>query len=138
VFVESESRKVGNLSIPESLMDAMRNSPCFELQLSLDERVALLMEDYRFFVDDPHLFCHRLDALAAIRGKAVVEAWKEHVHSGQIDYVVRDLLVLHYDPTYAASMVRNFTHGAQATACAADNRHADSLRKVARTILKTM
>ena len=117
-------------------MLAMRDSPCFELQLSLDERVALLMEDYKFFVNDHALFGHRLDALVAIRGKAVVEAWKEEVQTGDIENVVRDLLVLHYDPTYAASMVRNFTQGAQAIACTADNRHADTLRNVAKTILK--
>mgnify|MGYP000151959923 FL=1 len=92
------------------------------------------MEDYKFFVDDQDLFCRRLDALVAIRGKAVVEAWKEQVHTGHIDHVVRDLLVLHYDPTYASSMVRNFTQGAQATACVADNRHTDSLRKVAKAL----
>jgi tRNA 2-selenouridine synthase len=134
VFVESESRKVGNLSIPESLMLAMRDSPCFELQLSLDERVALLMEDYNFFVDDQDLFCRRLDALVAIRGKAVVDAWKEQIHTGHIDQVVRDLLVIHYDPTYAASMVRNFAQTGQATACVADNRHAESLRQVAQAL----
>ena len=134
VFVESESRKVGNLSIPESLMLAMRDSPCFELQLSLDERVALLMEDYKFFVDDQDLFSRRLDALVAIRGKAVVEAWKEQIHAGHIDQVVRDLLVLHYDPTYAASMVRNFTQGAEAKACVAANRHPDTLRHVAQAL----
>jgi tRNA 2-selenouridine synthase len=138
VFVESESRKVGNLSIPESLMLAMRDSPCFELQLSLEERVALLMEDYRFFVDDPDLFGRRLDALVAIRGKAVVEAWKVQIQTGHIEDVVRDLLVLHYDPTYAASMVRNFSQGAHATACVAHNRHPDSLRQVARTILTSV
>ena len=134
VFVESESRKVGNLSIPESLMLAMRDSPCFELQLSLDERVALLMEDYKFFVDDQDLFGRRLDALVAIRGKAVVEAWKEQIQSGHIDQVVRDLLVLHYDPTYASSMVRNFTQTGQATSCVADNRHPESLSKVAQAL----
>jgi tRNA 2-selenouridine synthase len=115
-------------------MLAMRNSPCFELQLSLDERVALLMEDYNFFVKDHALFCHRLDALVAIRGKAVVDAWKEQVHTGHIESVVRDLLVLHYDPTYASSMVRNFSQTGQATACIADNRHAESMRKVAKAL----
>jgi tRNA 2-selenouridine synthase len=134
VFVESESRKVGNLSIPESLMLAMRDSPCFELQLSLEERVALLMEDYNFFVDDQDLFCRRLDALVAIRGKAVVDAWKEQVHSGHIEHVVRDLLVLHYDPTYASSMLRNFTQTGQATACVAADRHPVSLRQVAKVL----
>jgi tRNA 2-selenouridine synthase len=137
VFVESESRKVGNLSVPESLMLAMRESPCFELQISLEERVALLMEDYNFFVQDHDLFCRRLDALVAIRGKAVVEAWKERVNTGHIEDVVRDLLVLHYDPTYASSMVRNFTQNAQAIACVADNRHAESLRKVAQALCQT-
>jgi tRNA 2-selenouridine synthase len=104
------------------------------LQLSLDERVALLMEDYKFFVDDQDLFGRRLDALVAIRGKAVVDAWKEQIHAGHIDQVVRDLLVLHYDPTYAASMVRNFTQGAEATACVAANRHPDTLRHVAQAL----
>jgi tRNA 2-selenouridine synthase len=134
VFVESESRKVGNLSIPESLMLAMRDSPCFELQLSLDERVALLMEDYKCFVDDQGLFGRRLDALVAIRGKAVVEAWKAKIHTGHLDHVVRDLLVLHYDPTYASSMVRNFTQTGQATAYVANDRHPDSLRQVAQAL----
>lgn len=134
VFVESESRKVGNLSIPESLMLAMRNSPCFELQLSLDERVALLMEDYNFFVKDHDLFCRRLDALVAIRGKAVVDAWKEHIHTGHIENVVRELLVLHYDPTYASSMLRNFTQTSRATVCVAADRHTEALRQVARTL----
>jgi tRNA 2-selenouridine synthase len=114
----------------------MRDSPCFELQLSLDERVALLMEDYKFFVDDQELFSRRLDALVAIRGKAVVEAWKEQIHMGHIDQVVRDLLVLHYDPTYASSMVRNFTQTGQATACVAADRHPDSLREVAQALCK--
>jgi tRNA 2-selenouridine synthase len=134
VFVESESRKVGNLSIPESLMLAMRDSPCFELQLSLDERVALLMEDYPFFVNNVELFCHRLDALVAIRGKAVVEAWKSLAHTGHIDQVVRELLTLHYDPTYASSMVRNFTQNDKATACVAANRSPEALREVARQL----
>jgi tRNA 2-selenouridine synthase len=134
VFVESESRKVGNLSIPESLMLAMRDSPCFELQLSLDERVALLMEDYPFFVDDHALFCRRLDALVAIRGKAVVEAWKEQIHTGHIENVVRDLLVLHYDPTYAASMLRNFTQSDKAAICVAADRSMASLKQVAQAL----
>ena len=137
VFVESESRKVGNLSIPESLMLAMRESPCFELQLSLDERVALLMEDYPFFVSDPAHFCQRLEALVAIRGKAVVDAWKVQINAGDIENVVRELLVLHYDPTYASSMVRNFTQTGQATACVADNRHPHSLRKLAERLVNS-
>ena len=65
VFVESESRKVGNLAVPDALIERMRASPCLRLELPDDERVALLLEDYDFFVKDQALFCERLDALTA-------------------------------------------------------------------------
>ncbi len=108
VYVESESRKVGNLAVPESLILAMRASPCYQLELPDDERVQLLLEDYDFFVKDPALFCARLDALVALRGKQVVETWQSQIQNGQIEVVVRELLTTHYDPTYFASMKRNF------------------------------
>ena len=74
VFVESESKKVGNVALPLSLIERMRASPCWDLSLPTDERVALLLEDYDFFVKDSAHFCERLDVLAAFRGKLVVQA----------------------------------------------------------------
>jgi len=68
VFVESESKKIGDLRVPESLIGRMRASPCLWLELALDARVALLMADYDFFVTDVDAFCARLDALRALRG----------------------------------------------------------------------
>jgi tRNA 2-selenouridine synthase len=135
VFVESESRKVGNVAIPESLMLAMRDSPCYELQLSLDERVALLMEDYPFFVNDADLFCHRLAALTTLRGKELVHTWQLHVQQGQTEQVVRELLQVHYDPTYASSMKRNFTSSVAMQVLAADDRSEKSLKKIAHQLL---
>jgi tRNA 2-selenouridine synthase len=135
VFVESESRKVGNVSVPESLMQAMRNSPCYTLQLSLEERVALLMEDYPFFVQDPDLFCHRLAALTALRGKEWIHRWQQHVQQGQTEQVVRELLQVHYDPTYASSMKRNFTANVAAQVLVAQDRRENSLKKIAHQLL---
>ena len=108
VFVESESRKVGNVAVPDALIERMRASPCLRLELSLDERVALLLEDYEFFVHDPKLFGERLGALAELRGKAVVEGWQAKVNAGDVETVVRELLEKHYDPGYSASIARNF------------------------------
>ena len=110
VYVEAESKKVGNVTLPDALIDAMRASPCLRVDLSEDERVALLLEDYPFFVQDPDFFCQRLDTLVALRGRAVVDEWKALVRSGQTEAVVRDLLARHYDPGYATSTRRNFTH----------------------------
>lgn len=108
VFIESESKKVGNVSVPLPLIEAMRASTCLNLLLEDNERVALLLEDYDFFVRNADSFCERLDALVQIRGKAVVEQWKRLVRQGEFEPVVRELLTQHYDPVYIASMERNF------------------------------
>jgi tRNA 2-selenouridine synthase len=123
VFVESESRKVGNVAVPVALMDAMRvRGHCLNLELPDTERVALLMEDYAYFVRDTEAFCNRLDALAEIRGKQVVQGWKAAIQSGAIDTVVQELLVQHYDPVYRQSMQRNFTHYGKAHTLTPANR----------------
>jgi tRNA 2-selenouridine synthase len=131
VFIESESKKVGNLRVPDALIDAMRASPCIDLQLPDDERVALLMEDYDFFVKDSDFFCQRLEALTELRGKAVVGEWIEKVRAGRTREVVLALLKLHYDPTYAASISRNFQQFPQAQICRLDRGSTEAMSSAA-------
>ena len=116
VFVESESKKVGNVAVPAHVVDKMRASPCLNLKLPHAQRVALLMEDYDFFVKDTAYFCQKLDALTEIRGRTVVDGWKAQVMCGQVEPVVSDLLTEHYDPVYLESIERNFTQYPAATA----------------------
>ncbi|MEO7339195.1 MAG: tRNA 2-selenouridine(34) synthase MnmH [Caldimonas sp.] len=95
VFVESESKKVGDVRVTEVLIQRMRASPCIWLELALERRVALLIEEYDFFVRDTAAFCARLDALRVLRGNAVVDAWQVSARAGRTEEVVRDLLVMH-------------------------------------------
>ena len=108
VIVESESKKVGDLRVPEALVERMRAAPCIRLDLALEARVELLMQDYDFFVRDTAAFCARLDALRVLRGHEIVNGWQARARAGQTREVVRDLLVAHYDPIYRQSMQRNF------------------------------
>ena len=135
VFVESESKKVGNVRVPDALIDAMRQSPCIDLQLSDAERVALLLEDYDFFVTDSDHFCRRLEALTELRGKAVVGGWIEQVQAGQTPAVVLALLTQHYDPMYAQSISRNFTQFAQASRCVLPHRSEAALALAASQLI---
>jgi tRNA 2-selenouridine synthase len=135
VFVESESKKVGNLRVPDALIDAMRTSPCIDLQLPDDERVELLLEDYDFFVKDSDFFCRRLEALTELRGKAVVAEWIEQVRAGRTEDVVLDLLKTHYDPTYAASIARNFSEYDNAMVCQPANRSTKNMDLAATKLL---
>ena len=113
VFVESESKKIGDLRVPDAVIERMRASPCVWLELALEQRVELLMASYDFFVNDTPAFCERLDALRVLRGHAVVDGWQAAARDGHTAEVVRDLLERHYDPIYLQSMQRNFA-GVQA------------------------
>ena len=135
VYVESESRKVGNVAIAPSLMEAIRAGACLQLVLEDPQRVELLLEEYPNFRDDPMAFCERLDVLTELRSKAVVDQWKRMVRGGAIESVVQDLLVTHYDPTYLQSMRRNFPGFANAMVLQAPDRSAKSMDQLAGTLL---
>ena len=136
VYVESESKKVGNVAIPTALVERMRASPCLDLTLPMDERVGLLMEDYDFFVKDAAHFCSRLDVLTELRGKTVVNDWKEQVMAGQVRGVVQQLLTQHYDPVYLQSMQRNFVQYGLARAIAPKDRTTQAMQQLAIEVLE--
>jgi hypothetical protein len=92
VYVESESKKVGNLAVPDALMAAMRASPCLDLQLGLTDRVALLLEDYAHFVNDQDLFAAGWTRSPNCAARPRCRRWKQKVRAGDFDTVVRDLL----------------------------------------------
>jgi tRNA 2-selenouridine synthase len=114
VFVESESKKVGNLRVPDALMEQMRLSPCISLTLSRPNRVRLLMEDYQHFMADPTLLNTQLDCLVKLHGREKIDAWHGMANGGQMAQLVDELLVDHYDPAYIRSIDRNFTQFNQA------------------------
>lgn len=135
VFVESESKKVGNVSIPDGLITTMRAGRCLRLDLPLTARVALLLEDYDYFVQDPEFFCARLEVLIPLRGRAVVEGWQQQARSGHMAEVVEDLLHNHYDPSYLSSMLRNFQRYGEATLHALTSHSHAAFAELARDLV---
>jgi tRNA 2-selenouridine synthase len=108
VFVESESKKVGNLRVPDAVMVAMRASPCISLTLSRPDRVRLLTQDYSHFVRDPQALNAQLEHLVLLHGRAKIAAWHALANAGDMAPLVDALLVEHYDPAYLKSIDRNF------------------------------
>ena len=135
VYVESESKKVGNVTVPEALITAVRGSACLRVDLPLEERVDLLLEDYIWFVREPEFFCERLEALRELRGAAVVARWQEQVRAGQVREVFRELLERHYDPGYSASIRRNFRQYEQALVLQPRDRSVAAMDALAERLL---
>lgn len=108
VYVESESKKVGNCRVPAELIDCMRAADCVNLQTSTHLRVALLMQDYAYFVSRPDELIKRLHYLTALHGKEKIRHWQDLVNQHALAGLVHELLETHYDPAYLRSISRNF------------------------------
>jgi tRNA 2-selenouridine synthase len=108
VFVEAESKKIGQLQVPDALILAMRGSPCVRIAADVPSRVAFLMEDYGHFLRDPQALKAQLDCLLALYGRETIDAWKALADRGAFAELVGALLVDHYDPAYRKSMDRNY------------------------------
>ena len=114
VFVESESKKVGNLRVPDAVMERMRASPCIALTLSRPNRVRLLMEDYQHFARNADALNGQLEHLVQLHGRVKIDAWHAMAKAGDMPALVDQLLVEHYDPAYLRSIDRNFVQYGQA------------------------
>jgi tRNA 2-selenouridine synthase len=135
IYVESESKKVGNLRVPDALMEAMRAAPCVALHLDQNARVDLLMEDYIHFVKDPEHLNRQLDCLLQVHGKEKISRWHELASSGKMPLLVDELLVQHYDPAYLKSIDRNFLQFAAARPLVLDGISATAFVAAARSLL---
>jgi tRNA 2-selenouridine synthase len=115
VFIESESARIGTLRVPEALLQHMREQGrTVQIELPEAGRVALLLQEYAHFADDVPAFCHLLDALAELQGKARVQCWQALAQKGDWATLFARLMAEHYDPLYDRSTRRNFETLAQA------------------------
>ncbi len=109
IFVESESKKIGDVRVPDMLMERMRAAPCTRIDLSAVHRVQLLMEDYPHLVDDKGLLGQQLAHLVPLHGHQRIRDWMALADAGNTPALVEALLLEHYDPAYLRSIERNFS-----------------------------
>ena len=108
VFVEAESKKIGLINTPESLLSKMRAAECLTIEAPVAARVQLLMEDYKHFLSDPSLLIERLTPLLPLHGRQVLDHWQQLAEQGEWAALVEKLLLQHYDPAYLRSTANNF------------------------------
>ena len=108
VFVEAESKRIGELRVPDALMAAMRSSECTRLEVSVATRVEMLKQEYQHFLTDPQLLGTYLDCLTPRYGTERVRMWKSLAAAGNWDVLVRELLEHHYDPAYTRSTIKHY------------------------------
>jgi len=108
IFVEAESKRIGRLRVPETLILRMRDSGCLRVRSDTSVRVDLLMQEYEHFFATPERLAAILDALVPLHGHEVVRQWQRWIDAAEWPTLVRDLLDRHYDPAYGRSIASHF------------------------------
>jgi len=136
VYVESESRKIGQLQVPTALLDRMRSVGRVVMVTMPDEaRVQLLLEEYGFFADQLERFCGHLDTLVDLRGREAVKHWQALARDSRWADVFGELMRLHYDPLYLKSIERNYAGAAAPKAVLLRDGGDAALREAAAALL---
>jgi tRNA 2-selenouridine synthase len=136
VFVEGESKKIGQLQVPEALIARMRAAECVLLDTASGARVELLIDEYRHFLDDRPSLERQLECLVALHGRDKIASWKALAERGAWEELVSRLLAEHYDPAYRRSSARNFTRLPQARLVRIESATESSFRDAARALVE--
>ncbi|MBI5927463.1 MAG: tRNA 2-selenouridine(34) synthase MnmH [Aquabacterium sp.] len=135
VFVEAESRKIGRISLPTSLIERMRASPCLEIDASPEARLAFLLRDYAYLGDDGAALADKFESLRAMHGKDTIARWQDWARQSQLSPLFAELTELHYDPLYARSQAAHFHKWAERQTVQVDALDDASIQQVARHML---
>jgi tRNA 2-selenouridine synthase len=101
ILVECESKRVGNVYIPDVLFKAMQTGKKILAQANIETRVSRLLQEYTGTQNQNHVaIINSIQILQKKLGHKRVETLLAQMNSGQLDDVVRSLLVDYYDPLY--------------------------------------
>ncbi len=131
VYVESESRRIGRLSVPASLLQTMHGGHCLSIETPAPVRVNALLEDYPHFIADKSLLETQLDLLQPFHARKTLEDWRELIEAGDFSSLVGNLLANHYDPAYFRALEKNYADLGKAVSISLPDLSADALREQA-------
>lgn len=100
VFTEGESKRIGNVVLPQFLVEAMRQGVNIRIDAEMEDRLRQLKEDYVYRGNDEEIIA-ALEELKRYLNEERIERYKKQVRQGVYDEVIEDLLLKYYDPRYS-------------------------------------
>ena len=107
VFVEAESSRIGGVQIPARLWSLMQQAGAIELRASLAARVAFLLADYDFLLQDPARFQPLISGMKQRHGAEQTGQWQELLDKADFPALAESLITAHYDPAYKTAAQRH-------------------------------
>lgn len=99
VFTEGESKRIGNVILPNVIVEAMREGINIRINADMDYRLKQLKQDYLTIQKDEEIL-DGLEQLKRYVNNDRIEKYKKQVESKDYDSVIEELLLKYYDPRY--------------------------------------
>ncbi len=135
VYVEAESRKIGRLAVPLSLLEHLRGSPCIEVDATPRARLAYLLSDYAYLGDDRAALSQKIGLLHGLQSNETLARWQAWAEAGELAPLFEELMTLHYDPLYARSQHSHLLQLKQALKLPTDDLSPEGVRALAQAVL---
>jgi tRNA 2-selenouridine synthase len=99
VIFEGESKKVGNMHIPENIFRQMREAPAIYIETSIERRVEIIKKEYTGFNEDEKIL-KTVNSLRRKLGSVKTDLLIEFYNQGNLDEFIKILLLDYYDTLY--------------------------------------
>ncbi len=136
VYVEAESRKIGNLHLPQAIIDRIRAAQCIEIDATLPARIQFLLRDYDYFLNRQDFLKKRLGILKELQSNETLNRWSGMIDADQWPALVQELLELHYDPLYQRSQGKNYKTYSTSPVFRSEDLSTAGIEKIAADIIQ--
>ena len=100
IWVESESNKIGKLSIPNKIFSNMLNGKILNLDINIKDRAKYITKDYKYFVENPEPVLKKIKILKKfLTNKNFLILEKDLKTKNYLSFT-ENLLKFHYDKVY--------------------------------------
>lgn len=106
-WVEAESSKIGECTVPPSVWAAMGAAPRVEMDVPLAARARFLCHAYDDLTADLDLLRTRIDKLRPYHSAETIDQWHTQAGAEEWATLAAGLIGQHYDPRYAKAASRN-------------------------------
>ena len=138
VWVESESKRIGAVQLPESMFRRMHAGRLVRIATPMPERIRMWHEDYPHFAADLIGMVAVMARLRPIVGGQEYEHWQRLAQAGDADALFEHLMSAYYDPLYERSLRRNYAGVDDAPLVSLDSLAPEALDRTARELLDRM
>ena len=105
IFIESESKRVGNINLPNSIMDSIASGKHILIETSLNNRINILYDSYiKSDNRNDDMIIKSLLHLKKRLGNNAIEILVNKVKQKEYKFVIQYLLEYYYDPLYKYSI----------------------------------